>query len=81
MERLSDILNRIFTDAAPCTGCNRAVPTFRDRETGRAYCLPCLEAAVDEALDKKALAETLLTTGEALPFVQLLPAEEVFYIR
>ncbi len=49
MERLSDILNRIFTDAAPCTGCNRAVPTFRDRETGRAYCLPCLEAAVDEA--------------------------------
>jgi len=40
-----------------------------------------LPAAVTEALDKKALAETLLTTGEALPFVQLLPAEEVFYIR
>jgi hypothetical protein len=49
MERLGDIIARIFTDAAPCSGCSRSVPTFRDRETGRAYCLPCLEAAVDEA--------------------------------
>jgi hypothetical protein len=49
MDRLADILTRIFTDAAPCSGCNRTVPTFRDRETGRAYCLPCLEDAVDEA--------------------------------
>ena len=49
MERLSDILARIFTDPAPCSGCRRTVPTFRDRETGRAYCLPCLEDAVEEA--------------------------------
>jgi len=49
MERLSDILDRIFTNAAPCSGCRRTVPTFRDRETGRAYCLPCLEDAVNEA--------------------------------
>jgi len=49
MERLGTILARIFTDAAPCSGCSRTVPTFRDRETGRAYCLPCLEDAVDEA--------------------------------
>lgn len=38
-------------------------------------------AAVVEALDKKALAETLLTTGEALPFAALQPAEDVFYIK
>lgn len=49
MERLSDILDRLFTMAAPCTGCARRVPTYRDRETGRAHCLPCLEAAVEEA--------------------------------
>lgn len=49
MTSIGDILKSIFTDAAPCSSCNRAVPTFRDRETGRAYCLPCLEAAVDEA--------------------------------
>jgi len=49
MERLSDILTRIFTDTAPCTGCARRVPTYRDPQTGRAYCLPCLETAVDEA--------------------------------
>jgi hypothetical protein len=49
MQDLADILTRIFTDAAPCSGCRRTVPTFRDRETGRAYCLPCLEDAVDEA--------------------------------
>jgi len=49
MEKLSDILTRLFTEAAPCSGCNRAVPTYRDRETGRCYCLPCLEDAVAES--------------------------------
>ena len=49
MEPLSDILDRLFTMAAPCTGCARRVPTYRDPETGRAYCLPCLEEAVIES--------------------------------
>lgn len=49
MERLSDILDRLFTLAAPCTGCARRVPTYRDPQTDRCYCLPCLEDAVDEA--------------------------------
>jgi hypothetical protein len=40
-----------------------------------------LPGAVLEALDKKALAETLLATGEALPFATLNAAEETFYIR
>ena len=40
-----------------------------------------LPAAVTLTLDKKALAEALLTTGEALDFARLNPAEEVFYIK
>ena len=40
-----------------------------------------LPAAVAFSVDKKALAETLLTTGEAVDFARLLPAEEVFYIK
>ncbi len=52
MQSLSDILTRLFTDAAPCQVCGRRVPTYHDRETGRAYCLPCLEAAVEEAEDE-----------------------------
>ena len=43
---IQDIIARIFTDPTPCTGCARAVPTYRDRETGRCYCLDCLEDAV-----------------------------------
>lgn len=49
MERLSDILTRIFTNAAPCSTCRRAVPTYADRETGRAYCLECLTEAVEQS--------------------------------
>ena len=40
-----------------------------------------LPTAVVLSVDKKALAETLLTTGEAVDFARLLPAEEVFYIK
>jgi len=40
-----------------------------------------LPSAVTEAIDRKALAVRLLDTGEALPFVALQPAEEVFYIK
>ena len=40
-----------------------------------------LPAAVVERLDRKALAERLLDTGEALPFAALEPSEEVFYIK
>ncbi len=40
-----------------------------------------LAAAVIEGLDKKALAERLLDTGEALPFAALQATEEVFYIK
>ena len=49
MEKLSDIIARIFTDPAPCTGCARPVPTYRDRETGKCFCLDCLEDAVIES--------------------------------
>lgn len=49
MERLSDILDRLFTMAAPCTGCARRVPTYKDSETQRAYCLECIETAVAES--------------------------------
>ena len=40
-----------------------------------------LPVAVVSSVDKKALAETLLTTGEAVDFARLLPAGEVFYIK
>ena len=40
----------------------------------------CREAVI-ERLDKKALAETLLATGEVLDFAQIQPAEDVFYIK
>ena len=40
-----------------------------------------LPAAAVLSLDKKALAEALLTTGEALDFARLTPAEDVFYIK
>ncbi len=40
-----------------------------------------LPAAILEGLDKKALAEALLTTGEAVNFAAFQPAEEVFYIK
>ena len=40
----------------------------------------CTEA-VRESLDKKAMADTLLSTGKALPFARLTPAEDVFYIK
>lgn len=40
-----------------------------------------LPAAVTLSLDKKALADALLATGEALDFARLNPAEEVFYIK
>lgn len=49
MTPTAELLSRIFTSAAPCCGCRRTVPTFRDRETGRCYCLPCLEDAVTES--------------------------------
>ena len=40
-----------------------------------------LPAAVAEKLDKAALAEKLLETGEAPDFAQLVPAEDIFYIK
>ncbi len=40
-----------------------------------------LPAAVAEKLDKAALAERLLTDGESVDFAQLVPAEDVFYIK
>ncbi len=40
-----------------------------------------LPEAVTLSLDKKALADALLTTGEALDFARLNPAEETFYIK
>jgi hypothetical protein len=43
---LHDVLREVFITTTPCTSCRQAVPTYRDRETGRAYCLSCLEAAV-----------------------------------
>jgi len=40
-----------------------------------------LPLAVTERLDKKALAEALLSTGEAVDFAAFTAAEEVFYIK
>ena len=40
-----------------------------------------LPAAIVETLDKKVLADALLTTGEVLPFATLQAAEDVFYIK
>ena len=40
-----------------------------------------LPAAIAERLDKKMLADAVLTSGEALDFARLIPAEETFYIR
>lgn len=49
MTSLADILATLFSDAAPCQMCDRRVPTYHDREKDSHYCLPCLEAAVEEA--------------------------------
>lgn len=49
LEPLGEIVARIFNSPAPCTGCGKPVPTFRDGDTGNAYCLDCLETAVTEA--------------------------------
>lgn len=38
-------------------------------------------AAVCEALDRKALSERLLETGEAVDWASFTPAEEVFYLK
>ncbi len=46
LEPIAAILARIFTHPAPCCGCTRPVPTYRDQETGLHYCLDCLEDAV-----------------------------------
>ncbi len=40
-----------------------------------------LPLAVTERLDKKALTEALLSTGEAVDFATMQQAEEVFYIK
>ena len=49
MTSLADILQTVFTDAAPCQICGRRVPTYHDQEKDSHYCFPCLEAAVEEA--------------------------------
>ena len=49
MTSLGDIIASLFSDAVPCQMCGKRVPTYHDREKGSHYCLPCLEAAVEEA--------------------------------
>ena len=52
-----------------------------DPAAALAWAQEFLPAAVTLTLDKRALAETLLETGEALDFAKLNPAEETFYIK
>ena len=40
-----------------------------------------LDAVISTRLDKKALGDLLLSTGEAVPFARLNPADEVFFIK
>ena len=40
-----------------------------------------LPAAVSEALDRKALSDALMATGEAVDFAAFTPAEDVFYVK
>jgi phage host-nuclease inhibitor protein Gam len=40
-----------------------------------------LPAAVAERLDRKALADALLASGEVVGFAALMPAEEIFFIK
>lgn len=70
MEKISDILARIFTDPAPCCGCARALPTFRDRETGKCFCVGCLEEAV-AASQAEMIAERQDMARHAACFGQL----------
>lgn len=50
-----------------------------DPAAALAWTLAHLPAAL--RVDKKALGDALLATGEALPFAAFQPSEEVFYIR
>ena len=52
-----------------------------DPAAALAWATENLPAAAVLTLDKKALADALLTTGEALDFARLNHAEEVFYIK
>ncbi len=65
----ADLFAAVFTDPRPCSLCRAAGPTFADRETGRALCLPCLEKAVDAA---EQIAERQHFARQAACF-QLLP--------
>ena len=55
--------------------------TVTDPAAALSWAQENLPAAVTLTLDKKALAEALLATGEALDFAKLNPAEDVFFIR
>ena len=52
-----------------------------DEAAALVWAAESLPAAVRQVLDKKALTEALLTSGEALPFARLVSEEEVFYIK
>lgn len=55
--------------------------TVTDPAAALSWARSNVPGAVTEALDKKALAEALLTNGESVPFAEYQAAEEVFYIK
>ena len=58
-----------------------AAAVVDDDAAALAWAREHLPEAVQERIDKKALADALLSNGEALDFARLLPAEETFYIK
>ncbi len=58
-----------------------AAAVVTDPAAALAWAQEFLPAAVTLTLDKKVLAETLLTSGESVDFARLNPAEEAFYIK
>ena len=55
--------------------------TFTNPAAALAHAKEHLPAAVVETLDRKALAERLLETGETVDWASFQPEEETFYIR
>ena len=52
-----------------------------DAAAALSWAMENVPGAVTAHLDKKALADALLSTGQAVPFADFQPAEDVFFIK
>lgn len=79
----------IFTEPCPCQVCEAEGPCYLDTEALIAYCLPCLESAIDHAARQQAAnypgddygwdvdAPFPVTTTDEQAYAEWVKAEEV----